>query len=89
MSVLCNVGGSQQAGSRLCHHPDLLSAATMTHHEAEASLQVDVPDATVAFEEPLHVLLPGRGAQAADEDPTAAHLVLLLRCNKHEMLQTV
>ena len=47
-----------------------------THHEAEAPLQVDVSDAAVSLEEPLHVLLPGRGGQAADEDTTSAHVAV-------------
>lgn len=48
----------------------------MTHHEAEASLQVDVPNAAVSLEKPLHVLFSGRRAQAADEDTTPAHITV-------------
>lgn len=44
-----------------------------THHEPEAPLQVDIPDAAVPLEEPLHVLLPGGGVQPPDEDAAAAH----------------
>lgn len=43
-------------------------------NKAKAFLQVDISDASVSFEEPLHILLPGRGAQAADEDATPAHV---------------
>lgn len=42
-------------------------------HKAEAPLEVDVPDAAVALEEPLHVLLPGGGVQPPDEHAAAAH----------------
>lgn len=42
-------------------------------HEPEAPLQVDIPDAAVPLEEPLHVLLPGGGVQPPDEDAAAAH----------------
>lgn len=49
-------------------------AGWVTHNKAKAFLQVDIPDASVAFEEPLHILLPGRGAKAADEDATPAHV---------------
>lgn len=45
-----------------------------THHEAKASLEVDVSDAAVSFEEPLHVLLSGRRAQATDENTTSTHV---------------
>lgn len=51
-----------------------VSACKMTHNKAKAFLQVDISDASVSFEEPLHILLPGRGAQAADEDATPAHV---------------
>ena len=46
----------------------------MTHHKAEAFLEVDISDAAVSFEEPLHILLPGRRAQAADENTTSTHV---------------
>lgn len=45
-----------------------------THNKAEAFLQVNIPDASVSFEEPLDIFLPGGGAQAADEDATPAHV---------------
>ena len=47
-----------------------------TDHKAESSLEVDVTDATVAFEEFLHVPLPCGRVQTADEDTraTATHL---------------
>lgn len=44
-----------------------------THHKAKAFLEVDVSDAAVAFEESLHILLSGCGAQPADENTTPAH----------------
>lgn len=44
-----------------------------THHESEAPLQVDVADAAVALEKPLHILLPGGRVQPPDEDAAAAH----------------
>lgn len=44
-----------------------------TDHKAKALLEVDVSDAAVPLEEPLHILLPGGGAQPADEDATPAH----------------
>lgn len=50
-----------------------VSAGKMTHNKAEAFFQVDISDASVSLEEPLHILLPGRGAQAADKDATPAH----------------
>lgn len=46
----------------------------MTHHKAEAFLEVDVSNAAVPFEEPLHILLSGRRAQTADENTTSAHV---------------
>lgn len=46
---------------------------SVTHHKAESSLQVDISDAAVSFEKPLHILLSGRGAQPADENTTSAH----------------
>lgn len=46
----------------------------MTHHKAEAFLEVDVSNAAVAFEEPLHILLSRRWAQPADENTTSAHV---------------
>lgn len=49
----------------------------MTHHKAETLLEVDVSDAAVPFEEPLHILLPGRGAQTTDENTTSTHVCLL------------
>lgn len=59
----------------VCHRtPVVTYLRRATHHKPEASLEVDVSDATVAFEEPLHVLLPGRGAESADENTTPAHL---------------
>lgn len=45
----------------------------VSYHKPEASLEVDVSDAAVSFEEPLYVLLPGRGAQPADENTTTTH----------------
>lgn len=46
---------------------------SVTHHKAESSLQVDISDAAVSFEKPLHILLSGRGAQPADENTTSTH----------------
>lgn len=50
-----------------------------THHKPKASLQVDISDATVSFEEPLHVLFSGRGAQPTDEDTTSTHFDVCLK----------
>lgn len=44
------------------------------HHKAEAFLEVNISDAAVSFEEPLHILLSGRRAQTADENTTSAHV---------------
>lgn len=44
-----------------------------THHKPKPPLQVDVPDAAVSLEEPLHILLPGGRVQPPDEDAAAAH----------------
>lgn len=46
----------------------------MTYHEPKAPLEVDISDAAVAFEEPLHVLLSSRGAESADENTTPTHV---------------
>lgn len=43
-------------------------------HKAEAFLEVNISDAAVSFEEPLHILLSGRRAQTADENTTSAHI---------------
>lgn len=59
------------SASAQCRHRHRTAGS---YHEAETSLQVNVPDATVAFEEPLHILLPGRRAQPADENTTTAHV---------------
>ena len=45
-----------------------------THHKAEALLEVNISDAAVSFEEPLHILLSGRRTQTADENTTPAHV---------------
>lgn len=52
-----------------------VKSVCVSHHKAEALLEVDVSDAAVPFEEPLHVLLPSRRAQSADENTTPAHVV--------------
>lgn len=54
----------------------------MTHHEAKTFLEVDVSDAAVSFEEPLHILLSGRWTQTADENTTAAHVSDVLSAKK-------
>lgn len=46
----------------------------MTHHKAKTFLEVNISDAAVSFEEPLHILLSGRWTQPADENTTAAHV---------------
>lgn len=71
------------AGGRILHscstrsavprRADLLLRNSATHHEPKASLQVDVSDATVSLEEPLHVLLSGWGTQPSDENTTSTH----------------
>lgn len=51
----------------------MLLCMEATHHKAKAFLEIDVSDAAVALEEPLHILLSGCGAQPADENTTPAH----------------
>lgn len=46
----------------------------MTHHKAKAFFEVNISDAAVSFEEPLHILLSGRWAQTADENTTSTHV---------------
>lgn len=44
-----------------------------SYHKAEAILQVNLPDAPIAFEEFLHISFTGMGAQTADEHATSTH----------------
>lgn len=45
----------------------------LTDHKAKAFFEINISNAAVSFEESLHILLPGRGAQAADENTTPTH----------------
>lgn len=45
----------------------------MTDHKAKAFFEINISNAAVSFEESLHILLSGRGAQAADENTTPTH----------------
>lgn len=55
-----------------------------THHKPKPPLQIDVPDAAVSLEEPLHILLPGGRVQPPDEDAAAAHgCGRGARCGRH------
>lgn len=67
---------------------DILSASVsltstyVTHHKSKAFLQVNISDASVSLEEPLHILLSGRRAETADEYPTATHVDVMISANR-------